>query len=69
VALLIGLARLTLSVHWFTDVLGGWALGTLWFAVVVVVSQVASSLHHRDLRTGPPPPPPPAEPVAQETLS
>ena len=69
VALLIGLARLTLSVHWFTDVLGGWALGTLWFAVVVVVSQVASSLHHRDPRTGPPPPPPPAEPVPQETRS
>lgn len=45
---LIGLARLSLAVHWFTDVLGGWALGVLWFAVVVVMTEVASSLHHRD---------------------
>jgi len=35
-------------------VLGGWALGILWFAVVVVVSDVAASLHQRDT-TGPPP--------------
>ncbi len=48
IALLVGLARLTLAVHWFTDVLGGWALGVLWFAVVVVVSEVAASLHRRD---------------------
>lgn len=47
-AILVGLARLTLAVHWLTDVLGGWALGILWFAVVVVVSDVASSLQHRD---------------------
>ncbi len=46
--ILVGLARLTLGVHWLTDVLGGWALGVLWFAVVVVVSEVAASLHHRD---------------------
>jgi membrane protein DedA with SNARE-associated domain/membrane-associated phospholipid phosphatase len=48
VTILVGLARLTLAVHWLTDVLGGWALGVLWFAVVVVVSDVASSLHRRD---------------------
>jgi undecaprenyl-diphosphatase len=59
--ILIGLARLTLAVHWLTDVLGGWALGVLWFAVVVVVSEVATSLHHHhDDR-------PPARPVAQKT--
>ncbi len=46
--IVVGLAPLTLAVHWLTDVLGGWALGVLWFAVVVVVSDVASSLHHRD---------------------
>lgn len=45
---LIGLARLSLAVHWFTDVLGGWALGVLWFAVVVMITEVASSLQHRD---------------------
>jgi undecaprenyl-diphosphatase len=48
VSILIGLARLILAVHWLTDVLGGWALGTLWFAVVVVMTEVAASLHARD---------------------
>ena len=47
-AVLVGLARLTLAVHWLTAVLGGWALGILWFGVVVVVSDVAASLAHRD---------------------
>jgi membrane protein DedA with SNARE-associated domain/membrane-associated phospholipid phosphatase len=59
-SVLIGLARLTLSVHWLTDVLGGWALGILWFTVVVVVTEVAASLQRRD-EVGEPPP----EPVAQ----
>ncbi len=53
VALLVGLARLSLAVHWLTDVLGGWALGVLWFAVIVVVSEVAGSMHRRDAGTRP----------------
>ena len=57
---LIGLARLALAVHWLTDVLGGWALGLLWFAVVVVITEVAASLHPRDVSE------PPPEPVPQE---
>jgi undecaprenyl-diphosphatase len=48
VSILVGLSRLTLAVHWLTDVLGGWALGVLWFAVVVVVSDVTASMHHHD---------------------
>ena len=60
-AILIGLARLTLAVHWLTDVLGGWALGTLWFAVVVVVSEVTASLHQRGEQAQP------AEAVVTET--
>ena len=62
VVLLIGLCRLTLAVHWLTDVLGGWALGTLWFAVVVVVSEVATSMQQRDSTSDPP-----GAPVPQET--
>lgn len=46
-ALLVGVSQLTLAVRWLTDVLGGWALGTLWFAVVVVVAEVADSLRRR----------------------
>lgn len=46
VAILIGLSGLTLGVYWLTDVLGGWALGTLWFTVVIVVNAVATSIAH-----------------------
>jgi len=48
VVVLVGVARLALGVSWFTDVLGGWALGTLWFTAVVVVTQVTESRHHRE---------------------
>jgi undecaprenyl-diphosphatase len=46
-SMLVGLVGLALGAHWLTDVLGGWALGTLWFAIVAVVGDVAASIHHR----------------------
>jgi len=48
VSMLVGLVGLALGIHWLTDVLGGWALGALWFAAIVVISDVAATIHHRE---------------------
>jgi membrane protein DedA with SNARE-associated domain/membrane-associated phospholipid phosphatase len=48
VAAAIGLTRVYLDAHWFTDVLGGWALGAACFGLVGLLVLVASRLRHNE---------------------
>ena len=38
-ALLVGVSRILLGVHWATDVLGGWAFGAVWAMVWLVLAR------------------------------
>jgi membrane-associated phospholipid phosphatase len=41
IILVIGLSRLVLAVHFFTDVVGGYAAGAVWLALSIAAVQAA----------------------------
>jgi len=41
IILAIGLSRLVLAVHFFTDVVGGYAAGAVWLALSIAAVQAA----------------------------
>lgn len=54
-AVLVGLSRVALGVHWGTDVLGGWAFGAAWAAFGLQLDRTLARRH--PLRPVPPRPP------------
>jgi membrane-associated phospholipid phosphatase len=56
VVLLIGTSRLYLGAHWFTDVLGGYALGGLWLSVLVAAVLVTAGRRSGTREPTTPPP-------------
>jgi len=48
IAVVVGLTRIYLRVHWFSDVAGGWGLGAMCFALVGMVALVVGYLRSTD---------------------
>jgi undecaprenyl-diphosphatase len=45
--LLVGLSRLSLRLHWFTDILGAYALGASWISLNLAALKILEKAIHR----------------------
>ena len=54
IAIAVGLTRVLLGAHWFTDVLAGWLLGATWLAVIVTAHRLYLTARSRGAPALPP---------------